>query len=166
MTEPNMKGISRIDSGSTHGWFVRGYKNGKTFPKLFSDGQYCSKDAAFDAAQLYRDKLFSELAKVASSPRRRRIAYRDSRNKTGVIGVSLINKKRPDGCYSQVYSVTWRPKPGVQKCTSFSLAKYGKNQAFKLAVAFRRKMLRQIYGPGVFRKIANRRADSVLQQES
>jgi len=43
----------------------------------------------------------------------------------------------------------------VQKCTSFSIKKYGDKQAFRLAVAHRRRMLRDIYGPGIFRKIAS-----------
>lgn len=40
------KGISRIDSGSTHGWFVRGYRNGKTYSKLFSDRKCGGKGKA------------------------------------------------------------------------------------------------------------------------
>jgi hypothetical protein len=62
------KGISRIDSGSTHGWFVRGYKNGRTFSKLFSDGKCGSLDHAFELALTYRDKLHTELAKITPSP--------------------------------------------------------------------------------------------------
>lgn len=150
------KGISRIDSGSTHGWFVRGYKNGKTFSKLFSDLKCGGSDKAFALAKTYRDKLHSELDKIDSRPRGRRIAYRDSRNSTGVLGVCKTRKKGPNGTVSEVYSVTWRPEPGVQKCTSFSIKKYGDKTAFKMAVSHRRKMLREIYGPGIFRKLAAR----------
>jgi hypothetical protein len=58
------KGISRIDSGSTHGWFVRGYKNGHTFPKLYSDRKCGGTDKALELARIYRDKLHTELAKI------------------------------------------------------------------------------------------------------
>lgn len=159
------KGISRIDSGSTHGWFVRGYKNGKTFSKLFSDLKCGGKDDALKMAREYRDQLHNELDQMESKPRGRRIAYRDARNSTGVLGVCKTRKKSPNGTINEVYSVTWRPEPGVQKCTSFSIKKYGDRKAFRLAVAHRRKMLREIYGAGIFRKLAMRKPQDERAQE-
>ena len=44
----------------------------------------------------------------------------------------------------------------LQKATSFSIRKYGEKRAFQLAVAHRRKMLREIHGPGIFLKMAAR----------
>ncbi len=157
---PQNKGISRIDSGSTHGWFVRGYKNGKTYSKLFSDLKCGGKRKAQAAARDYRDKLYEKLAQIPTKPRGRRIVYRDVRNTTGVLGVSRIAKQSPNGTIHEVYSVSWRPAPGVQKATSISIRKYGEEKALKLAVALRRKMLRQIHGPGIFRKIAARQKGS------
>ena len=150
------KGISRIDSGSTHGWFVRGYKNGKTYSRLFSDLKCGGKRQALTLAREYRDELHNKLEKIPPKPRGRRIVYRDSRNTTGVLGVCRTAKKSANGKINECYSVSWRPEPGVQKCTSFSIRKYGEKKAFQLAVAHRRKMLRGIYGPGIFRKIASR----------
>jgi len=150
------KGISRIDSGSTHGWFVRGYKNGKTYSKLFSDLKCGGKRKAQQGARQYRDELYEKLAQIPNKPRGRRIVYRDSRNTTGVLGVCRTAKRSANGRVNECYSVSWRPEPGVQKCTSFSIKKYGEKKGFQLAVAHRRKMLRQIYGPGIFRKMAAR----------
>jgi hypothetical protein len=150
------KGISRIDSGSTHGWFVRGYKNGKTYSKLFSDLKCGGKRKAQRNARQHRDELSEKLALIPTKPRGRRIVYRDSRNTTGVLGVCRTAKRSATGRVNECYSVSWRPEPGVQKCTSFSIKKYGEKKAFQLAVAHRRKMLRQIYGPGIFRKMAAR----------
>lgn len=152
------KGISRIDSGSTHGWFVRGYKNGKTFSKLFSDLKCGGKDQALDMAREYRDKLHDELEKIPAKPRSRRIVFRDSRNTTGVLGVCRTAKKGPNGKVNECYSVSWRPEPGVQKCTSFSIRKYGERKAFQLAVAHRKKMLKEIYGPSILRKMKETQA--------
>lgn len=140
------KGISRIDSGSTHGWFVRGYRNGKTHSKLFSDRKCGGKDQAYALAKAYRAELNSRLEEVAKEPCKRRIVTSDARNKTGVLGVSLTVKKGPNGQKYECYSVSWRPKPGVQKCTSFSIKKYGKEEAFKLAVEHRRKMMQEVHG--------------------
>ena len=63
------KGISRIDSGSTHGWFVRGYRNGKTFSRLFSDRKCGGKRIALRMAREYRDQLHADLAAIPSQPR-------------------------------------------------------------------------------------------------
>ena len=151
------KGISRIDSGSTHGWFVRGYRNGETFSKLFSDKKCGGKGKALALARTHRNKLHKKLAAIPRKPRGRRIVYKDSRNTTGVIGVCRTAKSVPGGMVNDRYSVSWRPEPGVQKCTSFSINKYGEKRAFQLAVSHRRKMMREIYGPGIFRKLASRR---------
>jgi hypothetical protein len=148
-----MKGISRIDSGSTHGWFVRAYKNGKTYSKLFSDGKCKGTDEALIDARRYRESLHERLAKIPAKPRSRRIVFRDSRNTTGVLGVSRSVKHTPRGTLSESFAVTWRPAPGVQKCTSFSINKYGQEKAFRLAVAFRLRKLREIHGPAVSRKL-------------
>lgn len=56
-----LRGISRIDSGSTHGWFVRRYKAGKTFSRLFSDRKLGGKGKAKSAALSYRDELETQL---------------------------------------------------------------------------------------------------------
>ncbi len=157
---PQNKGISRIDSGATHGWFVRGYKNGKIYPKLFSDLKCGGKRNAQKEARQYRDDLYEKLAQIPTKPRGPRIVYRDVRNTTGVLGVCRQARKSPSGNIIEYYSVSWRPSPGEPKWTSFSIRKYGEKKAFKLAVALRRKMLREIHGPGIFRKMAARQKGS------
>ena len=60
----------------------------------------------------------------------------------------------------ECYSVSWRPKSGLQKCTSFSIRKYGEKKVFKLAVAHRRKMMREIHGWNFYRTLGRMRAQS------
>lgn len=151
-----LKGISRIDSGSTHGWFVRGYRNGKTYSKLFSDRKSGGKDKARDTAIAHRDELYSELKQIPQQPRARRMVYRDSRNTTGVLGVSRTRKTDAQGRVTDCYSVSWRPEPGKQKCTSFSIRKYGEEKAFQKAVALRKQKLKEIYGTATIRKLKER----------
>ena len=155
------KGISRIDSGSTHGWFVRGYRNGKTYSRLFSDQKCEGKKEALEAALAYRDNLHRKLDAVPQKPRARRIVLRDARNSTGVLGVCRTAKKSPSGKVHECYSVSWRPEAGVQKCTSFSIHKYGEKKAFQLAVAHRRKMLKEIHGPGILKKIREAETEEI-----
>ena len=147
------KGISRIDSGSTHGWFVRGYRNGKTFSRLFSDIKNGGREAALEKAREFRQQLQQKLEELPQEPRARRIVTRDARNSTGVLGVCKTRKKSPNGTMNECYSVSWRPSPGVQKCTSFSIRKYGEQKAFELAVEHRRKMLLEIHGEDVLDKL-------------
>lgn len=149
----NSKGISRIDSGSTHGWFVRGYKNKKTFSKLFSDKKCGGKFKALEKAKKFRNSLRKKLSKIPQKPRPRRLVLSDTRNKTGILGVSRTKRKTSSGKTAEAFSVTWRPEKGIQKCTSFSIKKYGRNRAFNLAVKFRRQKMREIYGQDVFQKI-------------
>ena len=68
------KGGSRIDSSSTHGWFVRGYKNGRTFSKLFSDLKIGGKRKALLLACQYRDQLLKELDKMPVRASKRRVS--------------------------------------------------------------------------------------------
>ena len=157
---PRNKGITRIDSGSAHAWNVRVQKNGKSYSKLFSDRICGGKRKAQKEARQYRDEFYEKLAQIPTKPQGRRIAYRDSRNTTGVLGVCRFASRGSSGTIYEYYSVSWRPSPGEQKCTSFSIRKYGEKKAFKLAVAHRRKMLRDIHGPGIFRKIAARQKSS------
>lgn len=143
------KGISRIDSGSTHGWFVRAYRNGKTFSKLFSDRKMGSQEKAYEAAVAYRNSLHQQVSQMPREPRKRRLVLRDSRNKTGVIGVTRTARKLPNGTVTEAFSVSWRPAPGVQKCTSFSIRKYGEEGAFKRAVQHRLEKVEEAYGAEV-----------------
>ncbi|MFP4166534.1 MAG: AP2 domain-containing protein [Opitutales bacterium] len=151
------KGISRIDSGSTHGWFVRGYRNGKTYSKLFSDRKCGGKNKALSLARDYQEELSAELEAIPKNPRKRRIVLSDSRNNTGELGVSRTTKVDPNGGEHDCYSVSWRPEPGVQKCTSFSIRKYGEKKAFRLAVAHRRQKMREIHGPNFYRKLSKKK---------
>lgn len=143
------KGISRIDSGSTHGWFVRGYRNGKTWSRLFSDQKCGDREAALAQARQFRDRLHEKLEELPAEPRARRVVLRDARNSTGVLGVCRTVKRGPNGTLNECYSVSWRPVPGQQKCTSYSIRKYGEKRAFQLAVAHRKRVLKEIYGPAI-----------------
>src|SRR6056300_886240 len=115
------KGISRIDSGSTHGWFVGGYRNGKTYSKLFSDRKCGGKGKAQKLAKEYRDQLTKELEAIPKRLRQRRIVVSHSRNTTGELGVFRTAKIGPNGTKYECYCVSWHPEPGVPKCTSFSI---------------------------------------------
>lgn len=142
----SLKGISRIDAGSTHGWFVRAYRNKKTYSKFFSDSKFKNRDMALSKAIEERNTLKKQISKIKKKPTKRRIVQTDSRNKTGELGVSKSSKKAKNGLYYECYSVSWKPKSGKQKSTSFSIKRYGDSEALKMAIDLRRKMMCQIHG--------------------
>ncbi len=160
---PRNKGITRVDSGSNHRWDVNGYKNGKIYSKSFSDLKCRGKRKAQKEARQYRDELHEKLAQIPTKRTKsqgRWIISRNTRNTTGVLGVSRLALRTRHGTINECYTVTWSPSPGVQKTSSISVRKYGEEKAFKMAVALRRKMLREIHGPGIFLKMAARQKGS------
>ena len=149
-----MKGISRIDSGATHGWFVRGYRNRKTVSKFFADRKHGGKGKALLLAKSHRDELHADIAATPKAERKRRVVAVDSRNSTGEIGVALITRTGGNGVVQDYYIATWRPEPNQQRSKSFSVSKYGKSSAFERAKQLRRKMMREIHGPNFYRQQA------------
>lgn len=136
MTDPKLKGISRIDSQNTHGWFVRKYHQGRTISKFFSDSRYQSQSQALAAAQSYRAKLDEKYPAPAST------AFRVAAQKnssTGVVGVSETFMRSRNGRKTPCFTVTWRPEKGVSRTKKFSINAYGRDEAFRRAVEFRRE---------------------------
>ncbi|MDR1413905.1 MAG: hypothetical protein LBI56_03150 [Puniceicoccales bacterium] len=147
------KGISRINSRTTKGWLVRGYKNGVRYSKLFSDRKLGGEEIALNKAVVCRNELAARLCAIPSKPRCQKIVSHDKRNQTGVLGVSKLSKNGKGDKKLGFFSVTWRPAKGKQKCTSFSIAKYGEDLAFKKAVSLRYERLCSAYGEEIAIKI-------------
>ena len=152
MPSPNLH-LSRVDNPTSHGWTVRIARGSERIVKFFSDGKFGGKRLAQTAARNFRDATLARLTKEGKLPRAKKIVVRQKRNKSGVIGVARIEKKRADGTRAAYYSVTWHPQPGVQRGTTVSIEKYGEEKAFQKACAIRNRQLMRRFGSGVFRKI-------------
>jgi hypothetical protein len=144
MAAKKYPGISRIDSGNTHGWFVRVYRKGKTHSKFYSDLKYGGKGKALKLALDERTRLNKRLGPPATKGLR--VMTRNANNTSGVIGVSKTSKKSPTGVIRSYYTVSWRPEPNLARNKAFSIDSIGEKKAFELAVAFRKKMEREIKG--------------------
>ena len=160
---PRSKGVIRIDSDSTHGWQVRVYRDGKTYSRLFSDRKCGGREEAFQAAAAYRKELAEEVAQLPAAERRRRLIQRNKGNTSGVVGVSRTFKRDRRGVRHEVYAVSWNPEPGVARGTSFSIKRYGEEEAFRRACELRWTKMREIYGDryGVasYQELVARKAD-------
>lgn len=143
--DPEMKGISRIDSKGTHGWYVRIYKNGRTYSKLYSDSKYGGTDKALNFAKKARQVALETLSSVPDNNQRRLVTH-DKRNKSGIIGVSRTTKTNANGDVSMYYQVTWSPSKGKIKNRQWSVRKFGEEEAFRRAKEFRESVMQDIYG--------------------
>jgi hypothetical protein len=141
------KGISRIDSKGTHGWFVRIYHNGETHSKLYSDNKYGGKERALKIAIKARDKATLEIkGKDPSKTKKPNLVTDTKGSNTGVVGVYRTERTYESGNTYEYYKVYWRPRPGEVKSKEWSINKYGQEQAFLQACVFRDRKMREIHG--------------------
>ena len=117
-TDNTLKGISRIGSASTVGWYIRVYRNKQTYARFISDSKFGGKNDALKEAIRERDRLRNEIQSIPKKPSKRRIVQHDKRNKTGVLGVTRTSKTAKNRRSYDCYTVTWRPN---QRCKNPAL---------------------------------------------
>lgn len=145
--EDDLKGISRIDSNGTHGWFVRVYRNGKTYSKLYSDKKYGGTERALKIARKARDHAYKTIPQAKKTKEgSRRLTQGTKRNRSGIVGVNKTEKANRSGTMSIYYQVTWSPEIGKIKNKQWSVQKFGEKGAFLLAWEFRKNIMRNIHG--------------------
>lgn len=161
MKSTNLKGISRIDSPdrNEHCWLVRATKDSVTYSKSFADKKYGGKEKAMKIAVEYRDKLYKSLNIDPTKSRKRGFRVfpypfftKKNNNKTGVVGVyratKAVEKETPEGKKNVVVrdhfvaSINIEKYKQVQKF--FSVAEHGEEKARKLAIAWRKKMEKEV----------------------
>ncbi len=140
---PPLKGISRIDSKGTHGWFVRIYmRHRQVVSKLFSDNKWGGKDQALKKAIHFRDSydIPEHLQPIRLS--RRYLIDPPRNNKTGVVGVCKTFERGSGGKGKKLpcFGVSWVPQPGRPKNKKFFISHYNsEDEAFQAAVQFRKE---------------------------
>ncbi len=157
----SLKGISRIDAPNRneHCWLVRATKDSVTYSKSFADKKYGGKDKALKIAVEYRDKLYKALDIDLNKPRKR--GFREfpypfftkkANNKTGVVGVyrttKTVEKQTPEGKKTVVVRDHYVASINIEKYKQvqkfFSVAEYGEEKARKMAIAWRKKMEKEV----------------------
>lgn len=158
----DMKGISRISSKENgYGWYVRTYLNGKTYSKFFSDSKYGSKERALKFAKKAKSFAEQQLRPLRNRGKKsvKKLVKQSKNNSTGVIGVSFTTRTTQSGKTYSYFLVNWREN-GKSKNTSYSCNKYGKKEAFRLAVQHRVKMMRRKHGSAYDK--ARKKGDGLL----
>jgi len=140
-TAKDLKSISRIDTGSTHGWFVRIYHRGKTHRKLFSDSIFGSQEAALQAAIAYRDD-YLRTHHIEDLPF---FTHPMKSNTTGVNGVSETFHRSRNGRKIPYFSVFWAPKRNQRRHKRFYIHLFESREgALQAATAFRKEKEQEI----------------------
>ncbi len=129
------KYISRIDTPSTHGWYVRVPCAGRIIePKLFSDGVWGGKRKAMAAATAHRDRICSKLFGGVPDTRRHAVWGK---------GISYREYQRPDGYVRRDWVAFWSEN-GRQRTASFAVGRYGYNGARREALKKRKEMVESL----------------------
>jgi hypothetical protein len=153
MKDNDLKHITRMDYPNkgkrfSPGWWVRfwrkDYKTGKIraiAQKSFYDSQYGSDEAkSLAAAKKWRDRKKREVC--ADKPFH--IVPRPD-NKSGVVGVFFAEYySKRDKRIIREWVASWNDENGKPKRRSFSVKKWGYNEAFRMAVDTRREAERYL----------------------
>lgn len=138
-------GITRLDQATvaTRGWQVRLQWRGVRFGRFFSDSAWGGREAALRCAERYRDRLAARLARRRDrsevSPRSHTAPA--SRNRSGVVGVSLIVQRGANGIEYRFWQASWTGPDGRRETVRFSVLKHGDEIAMRLACEARRRAM-------------------------
>ena len=122
---------------------MRIQRRGSRVEKFFADNQFEGKRKALQAAKEFRDETESELRPYSV----KELAKRPSiRNTSGTVGVRRVvsNEVRGDYVFTYAYWVAqWIDGKGKRRTRSFSIDKYGEEEAQELATQSRSKGVNQ-----------------------
>ena len=135
----SMSYIVKIDGKRFYGYLVRFKLLGiiKCFPYRKQGGI----QQALLEAKKFRDSVYREHPEILKDRINRHIYQTNAKNTIGVSGVILIRRqnKRAGGGWWYYYKAGWiDPKTKRNMSKTYSVAKYGKAEAFKMACADRK----------------------------
>jgi hypothetical protein len=131
--------VSRVDRRGIHGWRIYIKRRGRDFTFLVHDHQHGedrtrSRHAAEDRY----------LAELRSLPPPLRTSSSDIRSTTGVVGVSFARYVAATGKVTECFRAVYPNGSGSYTKRSFSVRRFGKRVAFRLACEARRQGLAQL----------------------
>jgi len=143
-----LKGISRIDSKNTHGWYVRIYLNGGVFvSKLFSDRLHGGKQQALKDAQVFRDhnQMVADLQKQSSKGKKNKPFFTKppKNNTSGIIGVNEI-KTISRNRNIHYFQATWSEQGRARTKKFYVTATRSVDKAKQAAIEHRRNMEKKL----------------------
>ena len=133
------RGISRMDYESTsNGWLVRYTRDGQTYSELVSDSKYGSPEASLEAARKLRD----DLRELFPPPTWEEFLDQSNKPESGIHGVRRQAAVR-NGKETASWMARWNLN-GEVTAKSFSVNKYGEEEAKQMAVDARNEVEPQL----------------------
>jgi hypothetical protein len=134
--------ITRVESGVlTLGWNFRLRVAGRIESKFFSDRSYGGKENALAVARMYRN---ARLEQLGPKDIMRRVGRKNSRNSSGIVGVSRTTIITTNGKKYACWSAQWPLARGKHFIRRFSILKFGEEKARQLAIQARREGLKTL----------------------
>ena len=133
-----VKGFSRVDSGDAHGWLVRIKRGDVKRSRFISDSTHGGKRKSQRIAQ----KVYQEWADELPAPATAEDKL-GKRNASGVVGVHYshdVDARYPN-CAYEYYIASWKTEAGRRRNVRFSINRWGKRAAFKMACIARRERI-------------------------
>ena len=132
------KGISRIENykNRVDGWQVRLQRRSEKFSKSFKDSDYKNKDAALKAARKFHNQLCKEHPKLTPQEHAERKTVRTGEI-IGVRRLLKVDKRWSEEHIYEVWEAKWSHKKYQRKVRTFSIEKYGEEEAKRLAIEAR-----------------------------
>ena len=130
----NERLIRRYEHNYFRGWVFATKRKGKRYVRYFSE-KPAGRMHALREAQNFRDKLIARLPRVS------KVKSSYVSNKTGVIGVARTKERTRSGRVLLRYVASWPKRDNKPGRATFSIGRYGEKEAFRLAIAARRKGL-------------------------
>lgn len=142
------RNISRLDKLNAKGspiggWLVRFQRCNQRIQRFFADSVCGGKRKSLNAAKEFRDEVDSQTRTFKT---KELAEFPSTRNQSGVVGVrlhretKLINHRE---YHYWFWVAQWIDGRGQRKTRSFSVHQHGDEEAYRMAVAARRKGVNQ-----------------------
>jgi hypothetical protein len=140
-TSKRHRNVRRLDKPNFHGWLVTVKRRGRhVFSETFSDSHYGDSQRALERALLRRDEVESALP-----PPTHLNTKKSRRNRSGTLGISLVERRRGDRCH-RYWVAHWTELDGRKVSKMFAESIHGPEEARQRAIAARREAARRILG--------------------
>jgi hypothetical protein len=141
----NLRWIHRVDNllTHTHCWKVQVKRRNACMHKYFSDNVYGSKDAALEAAIVYRNSFIQDVSGVDYLLWLRNINRPN--NTSGIIGVARYVARSKKSQYECPYwQAFWKDADGKRRSRTFTIRQYGEEGAKERACEARREAMMEV----------------------
>ena len=141
------KGITRIENykNRANGWQVRLQRRGVKFSRFYKDSDYKSRDTALKSARRFYNQLCKEHPKLTPQEHAERETVRTGEI-IGVRRLLKIDKRWSEEHIYEVWEAKWSHKKYQRRVKTFSIERYGEEEAKRLAIEARLQGLTEMTG--------------------